>query len=151
VSRSERLCRQAFSTRFASQFIYINRKKMRFFCNNCNQKIHASHYWEGMSVTCPSCGKSTELRYREGQKIPNTEYSISFRDFRHLLVDKTYSKALSPIIEKLLGCSVKRTEAGVELVAKDGSLIPLEVAHFEIQTNSNSQRVIYGAAMSQWR
>jgi len=57
---------------------------MRFLCNHCDQKIHANHYWKGMSVTCPGCGKFTELRYREGQEIPDTEYGISFSDFKQL-------------------------------------------------------------------
>jgi hypothetical protein len=125
--------------------------EMRFLCNNCDQKLHTKHFWVGMSVTCPSCGKQTELSYREGQEIPNIEYSISFRAFKQLLTDAPYSKAIDPIVKKLLGCSIQRTEAGVKLVGEDGSLIPLEVAHLEIQSDRDSQRIIYGAAMDQWR
>jgi hypothetical protein len=124
---------------------------MRFLCNNCDQKLHTKHYWEGMSINCPSCGKPTELRYREGQEIPNTEYSISFRDFKQLLTYQPYSKAIDPIVEKLLQCSIERTENGVKIVSEDGSLIPSEVAHLEIQFDPDSQRIIYGAAMDQWR
>ena len=124
---------------------------MRFFCNNCDQKLHTKHYWEGMFITCPNFGKSTELRYREGQEIPSIEYSISFRDFKQLLTHEPYAKAIDPIVEKLLQCSIERREKGVKLVSEDGSLIPLEVAHLEIQFNRDSQRIIYGAAMDQWR
>ena len=124
---------------------------MRFLCDRCDQTLDSEHYWKGMIVTCPRCGESTMLSYREGQKIPNTKYSISFSDFKHLVTYEPYSKAVDPIIEKLLNCSVERTEKSVSLVAEDGSLIPLEVAHFEIQLNHKSQRTLYGVAMSQWR
>jgi hypothetical protein len=124
---------------------------MRFLCNNCDQEIQANHYWKGMSIACPSCGKSTELEYREGQKIPNIGYSMSFSDFKQLLSYEPYSKTIHPIVEKLLKCSIKRTKIGIELVAEDGSLIPLEVAHFEIQMNDSSRGEVYNAAMSQWR
>jgi phage FluMu protein Com len=121
---------------------------MRFRCNHCNQKIHANHYWSGMSVTCPSCGRTTELKYRAGQEIPNTEYSISFSEFKQLF-HETNLEAIYPIVEKILKCWVERSEVGIKLVATDGSLIPLEVAHFEIQMNSESQYKIYNAAMTQ--
>ena len=104
-----------------------------------------------MSVICPGCGNVTELNYREGQKIPNTEYSISFSDFKRLVTYEPYYKVIDPIVEKILNCSVERTETSVKLVAEDGSLIPLEVAHFEIQFHPGFQRSIYGAAMSLWR
>ena len=123
---------------------------MRFICNHCDQKLHTQHYWQGLFVTCPSCGKSTELSYREGQNIPNTEYSLSYSDFKQLIAYEPYSTAINSNVEKFLNCSVQRTEKGAKLIAKDGSLIPLEVAHFEIQFDSNSQRNIYNAAMSQW-
>lgn len=122
---------------------------MRFLCNHCDQKIHANHYWKGMSVTCPGCGRSTELRYREDQDIPNTEYSTSFSDFKQLF-DDISSEAIHSIMEDVLHCSVARTESGVKVIAQDGSLVPLEVAHFEIQMNSDYQRKIYNAAMDQW-
>jgi hypothetical protein len=124
---------------------------MRFLCNNCDQKLHTKHYWEGLTITCPNCGKSTELRYRKGQEIPSTEYSISFSGFKQLLTYKPYAKAIDPIVKKLLNCSIERTERAVKLVGEDGSLIPLEVAHFEIQLDRDSRHIIYGAAMSQWR
>jgi hypothetical protein len=124
---------------------------MRFLCNHCDQKLATKHYWEGMSITCPSCGKPTELRYREGQIIPDIGYSISFSDFKQLLTYEPYAKAIDPIVKKLLKCSIERTEKGVKLVAEDGSLIPLEVVHLEIQFDRDSQRIIYGAAMDQWR
>ncbi|MBC7877146.1 MAG: hypothetical protein H7Y59_08260 [Anaerolineales bacterium] len=123
---------------------------MRFLCDHCDQKLHSGHYWGGISITCPNCGKSTGLSYREGQSIPNTEYSLSFNDFKQLLTSEPYSTAIDSIVEKSLNCSIKRTEAGIKLVAEDGSLIPLQVAHFEIQFNINSQRDIYNAAMTQW-
>ena len=126
-------------------------RKMRFLCNHCDEKLEAKHYWEGMSITCPNCGKPTELKYRLGQKIPNTEYSISFRDFKQLMTYQPYAKAIDPIVKKLLKCSIERTETGVKFVAEDGSFIPLEVAHLEIQLDRDSQQTIYRAAMSQWR
>jgi hypothetical protein len=124
---------------------------MRFLCNHCEQKLHTKHYWEGMSITCPSCDKPTELIYRKGQEIPNTEYSISFSDFKQLLTYQPYAKAIDPIVEKPLKCSIKRPEKGIKLVEEDGSLVPLEVAHLEIQFDPDAQRIIYGAAMDQWR
>src|SRR5262245_56301327 len=124
---------------------------MRFLCNHCDQKLHTKHYWEGMSILCPSCGKSTELKYRTGQSIPEIGYSITFRELRQLLTDEAYSKDIDPIVEKLLNCSVDRSGSRVRLAAEDGSLIPMEIAHLEIQSNSDSQRVMYGAAMDQWR
>jgi hypothetical protein len=124
---------------------------MRFLCNNCDAKINAKHYWEGLSIVCPNCSQPTELRYRKGQSIPNTEYSISFSDFKQLLTYEPYSKAVDPVVKKLLKCSIERREANVKLIEEDGSLIPLEVAHLEIQLDPKAQRLIYGTAMSQWR
>jgi hypothetical protein len=124
---------------------------MRFLCNNCDAKISTEHYWEGLSVVCPNCGQPTELRYRNGQSIPNTKYSISFSQFQQLLTYEPYSKAVDPVVEKLLKCSIERTGAGVKLIDEDRSLIPLEVAHLELQLDQKAQRLIYGTAMSQWR
>ena len=124
---------------------------MRFLCNDCNQELQTKHYWAGMTVTCPNCDNATELSYRKGQKIPDTEYSIAFSDFKHLVSYEPYSKKIDPILEKLLNCSVERSESGIKLIAADGSLIPLETAHLEIQHNPSSQRGIYGVAMSLWR
>jgi hypothetical protein len=124
---------------------------MRFLCSNCDAKINTKHYWEGLSIVCPNCGQPTELRYRKGQNIPNTEYSISFSDFKQLLTYEPYSKEVDPVVKKLLKCSIERTETGVKLTEEDGSLIPLEVAHLEIQLDQKAQRLIYGTAMSQWR
>ena len=123
---------------------------MRFLCRNCDARIHTRHCWEGLSIICPNCGRSTELRYREGQSIANTEYSISFSDFKQLLTYEPYAKAIDPVIKKLLKCSIERAEAGPKLVAEDGSLIPLETAHIEIQLDPGSQQTIYNAAISQW-
>jgi hypothetical protein len=109
------------------------------------------HYWEGLSIICPNCGRPTELRYREGQSIPNTEYSISFSDFKQLLTYEPYSQAIDPVVRKLLKCSIDRTEAAVKLVEEDGSLIPLEAAHLQIQLDPEAQRTIYNAAMNLWR
>ncbi|MEP7133938.1 MAG: hypothetical protein ABI904_03295 [Chloroflexota bacterium] len=86
-----------------------------------------------------------------GQSIPNIEYSISFSDFKQLLTYEPYSAAVDPVIKKLLNCSIERMELGVKLVEEDGSLIPLEVAHLEIQLDHEAQRLIYNTAMSQWR
>jgi len=124
---------------------------MRFLCNHCDQKIHANHYWTGMSVTCPGCGKVTELGYRLDQPIPYTEFNVKFSDFKHLILDGVYSEGIHPLVEELLGCSVQRTETGIVLAAEDGSLIPLEVAHLEIQMNTVSRGKLYSAAMNLWR
>jgi hypothetical protein len=124
---------------------------MRFLCNNCDAGIHTKHYWEGLSVICPNCGKATELKYRTGQRIPNTEYSISFSDFKQLLSYEAYSQAIDPIIKKFLECSIERTESGVKLVEEDGSFIPFEAAHLEIQLDHETQQIIYNAAMNLWR
>ncbi len=124
---------------------------MRFLCNHCDAKLSAKHYWEGLSIVCPSCGQITELKYRVGQSIPNTEYSISFSDFKQLLTDEAYAKAVDPLVKQLLKCSIERTEPGVKLIDEDGSFIPLEAAHLEIQLDQHAQRLIYGTAMSQWR
>ena len=81
---------------------------------------------------------------------------VNFRN-RPFLVDsacpsyKPYAKAIDPIVKKLLKCSIERIEKGVKLVGEDGSFIPLEVAHLEIQLDRDSQHIIYGAAMSHWR
>jgi hypothetical protein len=88
---------------------------MRFFCDNCKQKIECNHYWKGMTVTCPGCGKFTDLVYEEGQKIPNTEYSISFKDFRQLVTNESYSKRIYPFVQKHLQCSIVRTSEGIRL------------------------------------
>ena len=124
---------------------------MRFICNSCKQKIDCGPYWEGMSITCPGCDKITELTYKEGQKIPNTEYSISFADFKQLLTYEPYSELIHPLVQKHLRYSIERSNGSVKLVAEDGSLIPLETAHLEIQLKSGPQREIYGTAMSLWR
>ncbi|MFI0416540.1 MAG: hypothetical protein ACH255_20670 [Candidatus Thiodiazotropha sp.] len=124
---------------------------MRFICNNCRKKIDCGPYWEGMSITCPGCNEITELTYKEGQKIQNTEYSISFTDFKQLLSYEPYSEIIHPLVKKYLRCSIERSNGCVKLVAEDNSLIPLESAHLEIQLNSGQQREIYGAAMSLWR
>jgi hypothetical protein len=123
---------------------------MRFLCTHCDQKLHTGHYWQGLSVTCPSCGKSTELHYREGYEIPNTEYSISFSEFKSLITYEPYSDNVDSIVKNMLNCSIQRTKTEVKLVVEDGSLIPLEAAHLEIQLNNGSQRNIYNAAMSRW-
>lgn len=124
---------------------------MRFFCNNCDARISTEHYWEGLSITCPNCGKSTELKYRLGQNIPWTGCSITFSEFEQLLTDKPYSEEVDSLVKELLGCSIERTEMGVKLVDEDGSLIPLEVAQMEIQLDPEAQRRIYNAAMNLWR
>lgn len=124
---------------------------MRFFCNHCDARISTDHYWEGLSVLCPNCGKSTELKYRLGQNIPWTGYSVTFSSFKQLLTYKPYYESVDSLVMELLGCSIERTETEVRLVDKDGSLIPLEVAHLEIQLNPESRGRIYNAAMSLWR
>lgn len=123
---------------------------MRFLCNHCDQKLHTKHYWQGLSVTCPSCCKTTELHYREGHEIPNTEYSISFSEFKSLITYEPYSDNVDSIVKNMLNCSIQRTNTEVKLVVEDGSLIPLEAAHFEIQLNNSAQRDIYNAAMNRW-
>jgi hypothetical protein len=124
---------------------------MRFICHHCDQQIHASHVWEGLSVNCPACGSTTELKYRVGQEIPEMGYSLSFRDFKQLVTDKAYTMTIHPLVKGFLNCSVERAKGSVRLTAQDGSLIPLEAAHFEIQGNNESQRKIYDAAMDLWR
>lgn len=78
-------------------------------------------------------------------------YSISYSDFKQLLTDKAYTKTIHPLVKGFLNCSVERAEDSARLIAQDGSLIPLEVAHLEIQGNRESQRQIYNAAMDLWR
>lgn len=124
---------------------------MRFFCNHCDARITTKHYWEGLSIICPNCGQSTRLKYRAGQSIPGIGCSITFIDFEQLLTEKAYSEVMDPLVEKLLGCSIERTETGVKLVEDDGSFIPLEVAHVELQLDPEAQGQIYNAAMSMWR
>jgi hypothetical protein len=124
---------------------------MRFLCNNCEAKISTKHFWEEFSIICPNCGKSTELKYRVGQSIPWFECDITFSDFKQLLTNRAYSKTVDPVIKELLGCSIERTEMGVKLIGEDGSLIPLEVAHVEIQLDSAAQILIYNTAMGLWR
>ena len=124
---------------------------MRFLCDNCDVKINTSHSWEGLSVVCPNCDQHIELQYRKGQRISNTEYSISFSDFKHLLTYESYAKAVDPVVKNLLKCLIERTGTRVRLIAEDGSLIPLEVAHLEIQFDRMAQQLIYNTAMSQWR
>ncbi len=86
-----------------------------------------------------------------GQSIPWTGTSVTFSDFEQLLTDQAYSEGIYPLVKEILGCSIERTETGVKLVDEDGSLIPLEVAHLEIQLNPESQGRIYNAAMNLWR
>jgi len=124
---------------------------MRFLCDHCDTKIHTEHFWEGLSVVCPNCGQPTELKYRNGQSIPDTGYSISFRDFKQLITYDAYAEAIDPVIQKLLKCSIERTAKGAKLMAEDGSLIPFEAAHLEIQLDPEARGVIYNTAMSQWR
>ena len=124
---------------------------MRFLCNNCDAKISTKYCWEGLSITCPACGKPTELRHRRDEGTSGIAYSITFSDFKQLLSREPYFTKVDPVVKEFLKCSIERTETGVKLIEEDGSLIPLEVAHLEIQFNPNFQRSIYNIAMSLWR
>jgi predicted RNA-binding Zn-ribbon protein involved in translation (DUF1610 family) len=125
--------------------------QMSFLCNSCDEKLNARYHWRGLSVVCPNCGQPTELEYRVGQNIPVMVCSTSFSEFKNTVVNEAFSETMYPVIEKLLNCSIARTKTGVKLIAEDGSTIPLETAHLEIQLNPNSQAIMYNAIMEYTR
>jgi hypothetical protein len=124
---------------------------MRFLCDHCDGRIETDHYWTGLTLACPHCGESTELRYRNGQSIPWTGIDITFTNFKQFMTNSIYAEAVDPLVSELLGCTVERTEAGARLTAADGSLIPWEAAHIAIQSDRVKQGRIYNTAMNMWR
>ena len=78
-------------------------------------------------------------------------YGISFRDFVGLLNDKGWREETHPLIEQLLGCLIQQHGDSFILRAKNGTYIPYEVAHLQIQAHSASQGQLYQLAMSLWR
>jgi hypothetical protein len=124
---------------------------MRFLCEHCDARLDTEHYWRGFSVTCPNCGRQTKLDYRLGQNIPNTGYTMTFRDFAQLLSATSSSQVVDPVIRDLLKCEIERTGAALKLIHADGSFIPLEAAHFAIQLDENARGIIYNVAMNLWR
>jgi hypothetical protein len=76
---------------------------------------------------------------------------MTFSDFKQLLTYGPYSEVVDPLVKELLGCAIERSEMGVRLVDEDGSLIPFEAAHLEIQSNDETQGHIYNIAMGLWR
>ena len=71
--------------------------------------------------------------------------------YYELLTGRLPFEAVDPLVKELLGCSIERTETGLRLVDEDGSLIPLEAAHLEIQSNDEMRGRIYNVAMNLWR
>jgi hypothetical protein len=86
-----------------------------------------------------------------GQNILWFQCDITFNDFKQLLAGESSLETIEPVVKELLGCSIERTELGVKLIAADGSFIPLEVAHLQLQFNPQAQALIYNAAMNLWR
>jgi hypothetical protein len=76
---------------------------------------------------------------------------MTFSNFKQLLTYPAYFEAVDPLVKELLGCSIERMETAVRLVDEDGSLIPLEAAHLEIQSNDEMRGRIYNVAMDLWR
>ena len=104
-----------------------------------------------MKIRCPACLREIVLNYRNGQRIGPTGWEVTFADFCGLVDDKYNSQVTHPRIAKLLDCSIVPMEGRFVLKQKTGTLLPLEVAHFLIQSDPVMQRSLYDLAMDVWR
>lgn len=118
-----------------------------FYCGSCQNKISAGYLWQGTTVRCPWCEAQVFLEYRQGQSIPLSGRSISYKDFL-LLVRDDNAQAL---IAALLGCRVARVQGRCVLLDFNDAAIPFERAHVLIQSEPSKQADLYNLAMSLWR
>jgi len=126
---------------------------MGFFCQECGTDIEAPYEWAGVPVSCPSCSLVVPLQHKNGQPVAASisGRGISFEQFVSLMNTRGWRENAHPLIARLLGCSIEQHDNSFRLRAKNGALIPLVVAHFNIQADSDRRGQIYNLAMSMWR
>jgi len=124
---------------------------MSFFCPHCDTENGAGHTWTGMKIRCPACLREIILAYRNGQSIGPTGWEVTFADFCRLIDDNYNSQVTHPRIAQLLDCIIVPMEGRFVLRQQTGTLLPLEAAHFLIQSDPDKQRSLYDLAMDVWR
>lgn|GEM_PF-2176773 len=136
---------------FSNSRLKEGTRAMSFFCPHCDIENAAGYAWRGMTIRCPACLREITLQYRNGQSIPVQGYELTFHDFCQLVEDSYNRSVTHPAIAKLLNCTVALFDGRFVLQQSDGALIPLEAAHFLLQSDPTKQRDLYNTAMSVWR
>ena len=80
-----------------------------------------------------------------------TGYEISYDDFRYLLTDAEYSKAMAPLITGWFACEVVPASDGFTLLDIQGGVMNPRQVYDEIQADAERQYTLYQAAMTLWR
>jgi hypothetical protein len=105
----------------------------------------------GTAVRCPSCLALTVPHIPVGGRVPIHAYEVTYGDFRNLIEDPVYRKAMAPLIAEWFACSIVVQGSDVRVKNDAGEMIDALWLHLVIQADPDKQRLLYGTAMSLWR
>ena len=122
------------------------------YCKSCNSKIGVQYKHLGLDIKCPKCSSIQKIGIENFNRVKNTGYEITFRDFLRLIKDKKNNKEINTLIEKRLKYSVTELDdMKTAFINKENELIPYEFLHLSIQNDKKTQKTLYQIAMSIWR
>jgi hypothetical protein len=100
---------------------------------------------------CPSCRTFTIPYIPEGGRVPAHGYEVTYANFRYLVEDPVYRKAVAPLLAGWFAYSIVVEGSDVWVKSSNGEMIDVLWLHLVIQADADKARVLYGTAMSLWR
>lgn len=120
-------------------------------CPLCKSSIDLPYILIGVEMTCSSCGKSIVPEIPIGTAYPQTEYQLTFSDFKQLVTSKGYRGIIGALLSRWFGYKIKNEGEGAIIWAPDGERIDLLELHRAIQDDEAKRHELYNAAAALWR
>ena len=73
-------------------------------CQSCGASMQTEYVRLGAVARCPHCSALMVPRIPNGGRIPIHGYEVTYADFRQLIEDVEYRKAISPLLDEWFAC-----------------------------------------------
>jgi hypothetical protein len=127
------------------------RVKLDVECPECSKKLTIEYRRLGSITQCPACLRDVEPKVPVGGTIPVHQWELTFRDFRNLVEDPSYRRAIASRMKEWFDYRIVGDGMNTRIVDANSEAVDPLGLHLRIQDDSRFQYELYQVAQSLWR